>query len=246
MDSKEIAALHATFHATPDEAVLETLIKAYTPLCAMIARRFQGRGVDMEDLFQTALVALTAALKRYDLTKGFSFSTFATPTIIGTIRNYIRDKGSAVRFSRDKMSMLGKMVQVRESLSLSLGHEPSASDVAQAMNILPTELLELMQLKEATTSVSMDAPLCDETAQDLSQKLGRIDSGYQNVEDKDELARLFSHITPFEQQVLIYRFAHSMGQRDVANALGISQMQVSRIERRVLERLRNIAKDGNR
>ncbi len=226
---------------THDEMVLNQLIQGYAPLCAAIARRFTGRGVEFDDLNQIALMALLKAIDRFEPERGLQFTTYLSPTIAGEIRHYIRDKGSAIRFSRDKTAQLTLLNTHREALTLSLKREPTLKELAQAMSITPYELLQLMQLRDAGNLLSMDAPMTDEEATALSGRLGQTEEGYEQIEDQDQVDRLLKNVTPQEKKLLELRFMEKLGQRETAKLLNISQMQVSRMERRVLLRLKAIA-----
>lgn len=241
MDNDALSNLLESYLHTRDKAVLDQLILGYAPLCAAIARRFTGRGVEFEDLNQLALMALLKAIERFEPGRGLQFSTYLSPTIAGEIRHYIRDKGSAIRFSRDKTAQLSKLFEKREKLTLELKREPSLRELAGAMEIAPYELLELMQMRDAASVLSMDAPMTDDEATALSGRLWQTEAGYSRVEDRDMVERLLQNVTPEEKRLLELRFIEKLGQRDAAKRMNMSQMQVSRMERRVLARLKAIA-----
>lgn len=241
MDESRLIEWMEQYAREPGEETLSLLIEGYAPLCAAIARRFTGRGVEFEDLNQVALMALVKAIERFEPERGLKFTTYATPTIAGEIRHYIRDRGSSIRFSRDKTEKLNQLARVRERLTIQLQREPSVNELAKEMEMAAYELLALLRMQEASTAFSMDQALSAEEETALSQRLGQLDSGFQAVEDRDELERLLKIITPQEKKLLELRFVDRLGQRETAKQLNISQMQVSRIERRVLERLRSAA-----
>lgn len=241
MDKARLDNLLEGYLKTRDEQMLNVLVEGYEPLCAAIARRFLNRGAELEDLKQVALMGLLKAIERYDGERGLQFITYATPTIAGEIRHYLRDKASAIRFSRDKVSLLAKMNSKREELTLELKREPTLKEMAAAMELPPYDLLQLMQQREASNLVSMDAALSEDEAMALSSRLGQTETGYARVEDRDETDRLMALVTPQEKRLLELRFADSLGQRETAKILGMSQMQVSRMERRVLLRLKGAA-----
>ena len=224
-----------------DDTRLTKLIETYEPLCAAIARRFTGRGVELEDLMQVARMALLKADERFEEERGLQFVTFATPTIAGEIRHFIRDNGSAIRFSRDKTAQLTVMNQMREELTLALKREPGLKELAAAMDITPYELLQLMQQREAANLLSMDAAMTEAEASALSARLGQAEEGYRLVEQRDEVQRLLALVTPQEKRLLDFRYVQRFSQRETAEIMDLSQMQVSRMERRVLLRLKNAA-----
>ena len=241
MDDTRLIPLLADYAKTRDRDVLAQLVEGYLPLCRAIARRFRGQGVEQEDLEQVAAMALLKALDRFEPERGFKFSTFAMPTIAGEVRNYLRDKGGAIRVSRDTRTRLFQLRKVQEQLTQKLQREPSLKETAEAMQITPDELLALLDARDASETVSMDAAMgSDEDSQRLEERLGVNESGYETVEQKQWMAWILRQVTPQERLLLEKRFIERLGQRDTANALGVSQMQVSRMERRLLSRLRTM------
>ena len=241
MDDTRLIPLLADYAKTRDRDVLSQLVEGYLPLCRAIARRFRGQGVDQEDLEQVAAMALMKAIERFEPERGFKFSTYAMPTIAGEVRNYLRDKGGTIRVSRDTRSRLFQMRKVQEQLSQRLQREPSLRELAEAMEISPEELLSLLDAREAADVTSMDAQMgSDEDAQKLEARLGVREDGYESVEQREWMAWVFRQVTPQERLLLEKRFIDRLGQRDTASILGVSQMQVSRMERRILARLRTM------
>lgn len=241
MDDARLTRLLTEYAQTHDREVLSRLVEGYLPLCRAIARRFRGQGVEQEDLEQVSALALMKALDRFEPERGFRFTTFATPTIVGEVRNYLRDKGSAIRVSRDTRARLYQLRRVSEQLTQRLQREPSLKEMAQEMQITPDELLALLDARDASETVSMDAVLgSDEDAQRLEEKLGVSENGYETVEQKQWIDWIFQQVTPQERLLLEKRYIERLGQRDTAAAMGVSQMQVSRMERRLLSRLRTM------
>ena len=241
MDEARLTPLLANYAITRDRDVMAELVEGYLPLCRAIARKFRGQGVDTEDLEQVAAIALMKAIERFEPERGFKFTTFAMPTIAGEVRNHIRDKGSAVHVNRNTRSRIYQLRKVTDELTQQLQREPSLRETAEAMDISPEELLSLLDAREASDVVSMEAQLgSDEDAQKLEARLGVREGGYENVEQKEWMAWVMRQVTPQERLLLEKRFIERLGQRDTASALGVSQMQVSRMERRVLARLRTM------
>ncbi len=241
MDETRLTPLLAQYAASRERDVMNSLVEGYLPLCRSIARRFRGQGVEQEDLEQVAAIALMKAIDRFDPERGFKFSTFAMPTIAGEVRNYIRDKGSAIRVNRDTRTRLFQMRKVADQLTQELQREPSMKELAAAMDIAPDELLSLLDARDASDPMSMDAALSsDEDAQRLEARLGVNEAGYEDVEQREWMQWVFRQATPQERILLEKRYIERLGQRETAKALGVSQMQVSRMERRLLARLRTL------
>lgn len=232
-------ALWARYAAAPSTEDRDTLVEGYLPLSRAIARKFAGRGVETEDLEQVAALALMKAVERFDVSRGLRFSTYATPTIAGEVRNYLRDKSTAIRLRRDTRSELYRMQQVRDTLTAQLQREPSMMELAQAMGITPDSLLDLLDQRSAADMLSLSSPAsAQEDAQLLEETLGKMEQGYEQVEQREWMTWVRSLLTEKEQALLDLRFIRRMGQRDCAAALGVSQMQVSRMERKMLAKLR--------
>ena len=241
MDDTRLIPLLADYVRTRDRDVLSQLVEGYLPLCRAIARRFRGQGVEQEDLEQVAALALMKALDRFEPERGFKFSTFAMPTIAGEVRNYLRDKGGAIRVSRDTRTRLFQLRKVTDKLTQQLQREPSLKEIAAEMQISPDELLTLLDAREASDVASMDAAMgSDEDAQRLEERLGVSEGGYEAVEQKQWIQWIFRQVTPQERLLLEKRYIERLGQRDTASAMGVSQMQVSRMERKLLGRLRTM------
>ena len=241
MDEARLTPLLANYAVTRDRDVMAQLVEGYLPLCRAIARKFRGQGVDTEDLEKVAAIALMKAIERFEPDRGFKFTTFAMPTIAGEVRNHIRDKGSSVHVNRNTRSRLFQLRKVTEELTQKLQREPSLKEIAAAMDITYEDLLALLDAREAAETVSMDAAMSsDEDAQRLEARLGMNESGYEEVEQQEWMRWVFQQVTPQERMLLEKRFIDRLGQRETAKALGVSQMQVSRMERRVLARLREL------
>ncbi len=246
MDDTRLTPLLADYARTRDRDVMAMLVEGYLPLCKTIAWKFRGQGVETEDLEQVAAIALMKAIERFEPERGFKFTTFAMPTIAGEVRNHIRDKGGAIRVNRDTRSRLYQMRKVTDQLTQQLQREPSLKEIAAAMEITPDELLALLDARDASETVSMDAALgSDEDAQKLEARLGVNDDGFERVEQQQWMKWVLQQVTPMERLLLEKRFIERLGQRETAKALGVSQMQISRMERKILARLRELTERWN-
>lgn len=246
MNDTQLTPLLAQYAREPSSEVLTALVEGCMPLCRHIARRFVGQGVEAEDLEQVAAMALLKAIERFEPERGLKFTTYATPTITGEVRNYIRDKGATVRISRESRSRLYRMQRVQERLTQELQREPSMRELAAAMDMSPDELLTLLDQRDGAEVLSLNgSAAADEEAQLLEEKLGAVDQGYEQVEQKAWLDWVMSQVTPQEKRLLELRYMERLGQRETAKHLGVSQMQVSRMERRILARLRELSEPLN-
>ena len=226
-----------------DPALLERIVAQYLPLCRAVARRYSGRGVETEDLEQVAAMALVKAAQRFDPGRGIRFTTFATHTLVGDVRNYLRDKGSAIRMGRDTRTLLTRLNRESDRLTQEKQREPTLRELADAMELTPDALLALLDERERTSVVSLNLLTGEEEdASELAECLGGTDEGYEAVERRGFYEWALSQMTPMEQRLCEMRFTRRLGQREAAKLLGVSQMQVSRMERRMLERLRGLMK----
>ena len=239
MTRPEADDLFREYARSRDHAVMARLVEENLPLSQAVARKFQGQGVEKDDLEQVAAMALMQAIERFDPERGLQFSTFALPTIAGSVRNYLRDRGSTIRLTRSLREQLTKLRRVSDELTRKLQREPSMRELAEAMELPPEELLTLLDARRSAQTVSLDAETSDDAeAPRLETFLGRLDEGYEQVEQAQWLNWVYGQVTPTEKLLLQKRFEERLGQRETARALGVSQMQVSRMERRLLTRLR--------
>ncbi|MBE5768714.1 MAG: sigma-70 family RNA polymerase sigma factor [Clostridiales bacterium] len=242
MSEVHLSSLMEEYARSRDTASMHAIVEAYLPFSRTIARKFSGQGVETEDLEQVAAMALMKAVERFEPERGLKFTTFATPTIAGEVRNYLRDKGSTIRMGRDVRTKVYQLRKIQEKLTWELQREPSMKELAQAMDMTYDELLSLLDARQQSETVSLSSPLgSDQDAQELEERLGGLEEGFERVEQRDWMAWIFSQVTPQEKQLLELRYVHRMGQREIAREMGISQMQVSRLERRILARLRETA-----
>lgn len=244
MNDERTIPLLEEYAQRPSKELRDTLFEEYFPLAKAVARRFVGRGVEVEDLEQVAGMALLKALDRFEPERGYRFVTYAVPTITGDVRNYLRDKASGMRMPRDKRQKLYQMQQERDRFSQEHLREPTAIELAEAMQITPDELLMLLHVRNQSDIVSLDAPVKDEEEGSLGIFLGQLEDGFEQVEDSEWMDWILSKVNDTEGELLLLRYRDQLGQRETAKRLGISQMQVSRIERRILSRLRAIEQSG--
>ncbi|MBE5779142.1 MAG: sigma-70 family RNA polymerase sigma factor [Clostridiales bacterium] len=228
---------------TRDRQLRDELFEAFMPLCASIAGKFTGRGAAREDLEQVAGIALLKALERYEPDRNLRFVTYAVPTITGEVRNYLRDKGSLMRMPRNSRQQLYQMTQAQERFEQEHRRTPSARELAEYMGISQDELLALLNVRHQTDMVSLDAPVGEEDEIGLEAFMGQSEAGFERVEQGQWMQWALSMVTEQEKTVLLLRFQEQLNQRDTAQHMGVSQMQVSRLERRALDKLRKLSSE---
>ena len=238
MNDEHLIPLLERYAAGRDPALRDELFERYLPLARAVARKFSGRGVETEDLEQVAGMALLKALERFDPARGFRFVTYAVPTITGDVRNYLRDKSGLMRMPRDMRQRLYQMTQEQERFEREHLRAPTATELAERMGIAPEEFLALLNLRAQSDAVSLDMPVGEEGDTRLSDLLGSADDRFERMERSEWAQWLLSKVGDTERELLTLRYRDGLGQRETARRLGISQMQVSRLERRALSRLR--------
>lgn len=220
---------------THDRALRDEITERHLYLAEIIARRFSGRGVDYDDLYQVAALALVKGIERFEASKGIRFVTFITPTMVGEVKNYFRDRSRTIRMPRRFAQTARLIREGKARLEQELGHSPTVDELAEALGMSEDAVLEGLEFGHSLTMVSLDADMTDdENDGTLGQILGFEDSGYDDFETGDLLARALRALDERQLQVIRGRFYENLSQRDLAARMGISQMTVSRIERQAL------------
>ena len=224
--------------ADRDEA-RERLVHLHLPLVEHCARRFRNRGEPFEDLVQVGTIGLLKSVDRFDLDRGVEFSTYATPTIIGEIKRYFRDKGWAIRVPRRLQEMRMQIGSVGAELTQSLGRSPTPRELAEAIGCTVEEILEGLESSNAYSTLSLDAGEgTDEGPGSMLESIGVDDVNLEHVEVRESLKPLLDRLDPREKRILLLRFFKNMTQSQIAEEIGVSQMHVSRLLNRTLDELR--------
>ena len=233
------------YAATGNVAIRDRVVEAHLYIASIIARRFSGRGVDYDDLYQVASLSLLKSVERYDPERGVKFASFVTPTMVGEVKNYFRDRSRLIRLPRRGGELLRAIESARDQLHLELQRQPTAEELARRSGASLEEVLEALEMRGAASPVSLDAmPVEDDESAPLSAFLGREDAGFAEFEKSDMLNRAISSLDERQRKVIRMRFFENKGQREVAQAIGVSQMTVSRVERQALSRLREALTEG--
>ena len=225
------------------EAVRQTardgLVTLHLPLVEHCARRFRNRGEPLEDLVQVGTIGLIKSIDRFDVERGFEFSTYATPTIIGEIKRHFRDKGWAIRVPRRLQELKLSLTKATSELSQKNGRSPTVAELASHLQMSEEEILEGLESANAYSAVSLDAPDGgDDDSPAVADSLGMMDESLEGVEYRESLKPLLERLPPREKRILLLRFFGNMTQSQIAAELGISQMHVSRLLARTLAQLR--------
>ena len=235
-------SLLAEYCRTRNIELRNQLVGKYLYIAEIIAKKFTNRGIEYDDLYQVASLALIKALERYDITKGYKFSSFATPTIVGEIKNYFRDKSRLIRLPRKESEYIKKIENAKSHLSNKLGRSPTPDEIAEYLGITSEQVLELMESSYTTKTASLDFYIDNDGETDLMAVIGREEKNYGLIEEQDFIQRGMSTLDDQERQVITERFYKGRSQREISEEMGVSQMYISRMERRILERFRRYLK----
>lgn len=234
-------------HREADQAAREELITRYLPLVRSLARRFSSRGQPVEDLIQVGSIGLIKAIDRFDIERGVELSTYATPTILGEIKRYFRDKGWAVKVPRALQDLNIRLNKVIEQLTVEFNRSPTISELAEACGVTEEEVLEALESGRAYNSLSLfsSGSSDDEDSLELLDYLGREEEEYELVEQRRFLAPAMNQLDERERLILHLRFFEGMTQTQIAVRVGISQMHVSRLIRKSIDLLRQNMVDAD-
>lgn len=233
------------YRQSGDVAIRDELAEAHLRLAVHLARRFDNRGVPLDDLVQVASLGLLKAIERFEPERGLEFSTFATPTIIGELKRHFRDKGWSVRVPRRVQELHVRLNTLVNELTQQLGRSPSIPELALAARASEEEVLEAMEASQAYRSASLDIPDEDGGTSSSQAHLGQVDDGPLHIENKLVVERLLASLPPREQLMMRLRFFEELTQSEIADRLGISQMHVSRLLARCLDQFRDrLAAEG--
>jgi len=234
------------YHEDGDLQAREQLIEQYMSLVRSLARRYSYRGEQLEDLVQIGAIGLIKAIDRFDLDRGVELTTYATPNIIGEIKRHFRDKGWSVRVPRGLQELNVQLSRLVEQLTVQLSRSPTIPELAKAAGVEEEEVLEALESGRAYTSLSLSVGGGGGDDDDLDplESLGTEEHQYEVSEDRAVLAPGFKALDERERKILQLRFFEGLTQSQIAQQVGISQMHVSRLIRRSLEKIREaIAED---
>ncbi len=245
-DKAHTRELFRRYHTENDEAARDELITMYLNLVKYLASRFRNRGEPIDDLIQVGTIGLIKAIDRFDTGRQVEFTTYATPTIVGELKRYFRDKGWAIKVPRRLQELSFKVNQAMDALTQELQRSPSVSEIAAYLGVTPEEVLEAMETSEAYNFVSLESDRGGDGSDTFSilEYIGKDDHLMSVVEDRTTLSAALKELSSQEQHVLYLRFFEGLTQTEIARQMGISQMQVSRMLRKTLRVLRqNIVKE---
>jgi RNA polymerase sigma-B factor len=245
VEKKNIKQLLKIYQKTRNPQIREKLILMNLNLVANLAKRFANRGEPLKDLIQVGNLGLIQAIDRFDVKKGVEFVTFATPTILGEIKRYFRDKGWMVKVPRRLQELNLAASKAIDKLTQNLGRSPTLKEIARFLKASEEEIIAALELSQAYSPLSLDAGLVVNTTEVPSTLLdlaGEVDKEIEGLSDKDILKEAFKILNKQERIIIYWRFYENLTQVEIARKLKVSQMQISRLQQKALRKMRQFMK----
>lgn len=243
-ERETLKEMFAAYARTGDVVLRDQLVAAHMGLAAYLAKRFANRGQPLEDLTQVAALGLIKAVDRFDPGLEVEFSTYATTTIVGELKRYLRDRGWAVRAPRRMQELYLTLGKVVDPLGQELGRSPTIAELAAEVQASEEEVLEALEAGQAYRFASLDAPKPDGEGSDVvGDSLGGEDEELNRAEQRATLEPLLSQLHPRDREIVRLRFFEGLTQSEIARRLDLSQMHVSRLLNRSVAQLRSLARE---
>ncbi len=239
VDTKELFKIYS--QNTEDKSIRNILVERHLYLVSLLSKKYMNKGVDYEDIYQVASLALIYAIQRYDIEKGYEFSSFATPTIVGEIKKYFRDKVWTLRVPRRIQELSKKVNDARLFLQQQNKENPKVSDIAAYLECKEEDVLEAMEASFGYQPISLDSSSNEDSEdKDLSliDKIGHEEEDFNNIEQNDFLRKFSATLNELENKIFKDRFFINKTQATIAKELSISQMTVSRLEKKIIDKLK--------
>lgn len=227
--------MFSEYRRTGDLKLRDEIVASYIYIAEILSRRFINRGVEYDDIYQVACMGILFAAERFDPDRGVKFATYATPTVLGEIRKYFRDKGNFIRIPRRLYEVFYKAERIRRSSS-----EMSNAEIARILNLPEKIVDEAYDWGDGSFIKSLEYEAYADGAMSLSNVVGADDKNFLMIENNDFINFCMSHLDDDEREFINYRYNREMSQKEIAEIKNISQMQVSRFERKLLKKLKNL------
>ena len=227
--------LFSRYRQTNDPTLRDSLVESYIYIAEILSRKFINRGVEYDDIYQVACLGILYAVERFDPDKGVKFATFATPTVLGEIRRYFRDKGNFIRIPRKLYEVFYKAEKIRR-----LSTDISRGEIARILNIPVQTLNSLYEIGDMSFIKSLEYEAYADGEASLSSVVGVDDKNYLMVENRDFIKSCMERLTEDERLFVKHRYYEEKSQKEIAQIMGVSQMQISRMEKTVLRKIKNM------
>ena len=228
------------YQITKDISLRNQIVEDHLYMVNILIRKYLNKGVDYDDLYQVGAMALISAVERFDPTKGYDFSSFATPTIIGEIKKHFRDKEWSLKVPRRLKELSGKLQKVREEMALELHREPTVDELAERLEVTNSLIIQCMESSMAYNAFSLNQTF-DESGDEgdaaMFEKFTAVDeAGFDRLEYAEIIQKVLSEMSETNKYIFRSRFIEDKSQAQIAEELGVSQMTVSRAEKTIRER----------
>jgi RNA polymerase sigma-B factor len=239
-EDQELLTRYADTHDPVDR---DLLVERFLPLARSLASRYLRRDEPFDDIFQVACLGLLKAIDGFDVSRGRAFSSYAVPTIVGEIKRHYRDRTWMVHVSRDLQDLTLSVDRTVQELERELLRKPTVTDIADKLHVSEEDVLEALQATRAHRVGSLDAPVRDEQDQPstVGEHIGTPELGFVRAENRAMLSRLMTVLSARDRLVLRLRYEEDLTQEQIGQRVGISQMQVSRVLRQCIVKLRTVA-----
>lgn len=235
---QEVKALFEAYRDKKDIAARDKLVEKYLYIAEILAKKFVGRGIEYDDLFQVASLALLKGIERFDLSLGLEFTTFITPTITGEIKNYFRDKSRMIKLPRKLAALTVEINRAKNEIFSETGKKPTAKELAARLGVSEEEIL---RAQESKATLSLDAAdASDEEGGSRYDYIPDKRDFFDDFENRESLLSALKTLPETERKLISLRFGEELSQAETAKRLGVSQMFVSRLERKVLAKLKEL------
>ena len=239
--TQDTTSLLEEYAQNPSVELRNKIVEGNLYIVDILIRKYLGKGVDYDDLYQVGAIALVSAVERFDPSKGFEFRSFATPTILGEIKKYFRDKEWGLKVPRRMKEIAGKAQKVKENLTTTLGRVPTVDEIANATGFTHEQIMQAMESAKAYGTYSLDASSASEDENDngsLERYIGFEDLGYHRVEMAQIIETVLNKLSDTYRYIFKQRFILNKSQSEIAQKLGVSQMTISRSEKAIIESFR--------
>ena len=230
-------ALFAQYTESRDVVTRNEIVERYSPLAAKAASRYMRPGLEYEDLYQVAMMSLLRAIERFDASKGVKFAAFALPTLLGDLKHYIRDYSTAMRPPRSAGELAAKLRRAETELAGQLGRYPTTQETAAYVGVTVERALEALETASSLQFMMLDGAE-NQDGEAMESMLGSEDTGYEDVVNRETVRAVLEGLGETDRRLVMCRYLYGMTQAEIAREMGITQMTVSRMERRILDTLK--------
>ena len=234
--------LFAEYKRHPSVGLRNEIVEKHLYMVDILIRKYLGKGVEYDDLYQVGALALVSAVERFDPDKGFEFSSFATPTILGEIKKYFRDKQWSLKVPRRLKEIAARVQETKDQLYARNHRKPSVEEIAAATGFTQEQIVEAMESAQAYGTYSLDKTF-DDMGEDgdnsfLEKYTGFDEKGYERIETSEIIQKVMDGFSDQYRYIFKERFLYNRSQAEIAKTLGVSQMTISRAERNIVSQFR--------